>query len=462
MAKDVQLIGLEEAMQLGREENIYYHREHCNPRLANLLEVVEADSPLVRAEGNYFWDADNVRYIDFMSGFGAASLGHNPPRVVEVLEKVGHMPNLVEGLALMLGALCHNLAALAPGDLKRVYVANSGAEVIDASIKVARAATGRTKMITCRGSFHGRTVGALSLMDNKAFHDPFTPLLQDVVFVPFGDIPALERALRKNKAAGFILEPVQGEGGFVPSPPGYLRAARDLCSRYGTLMIADEIQCGLCRTGHFFAVDVESVVPDILLLGKTLGGGVMPLSALLTTDDLYFASKGDTPRSPLHIPTYGGNTRACAVGIVVLEELIEGNMAQRVQESGDYLMGRLKALQAEQPLIAEVRGRGLMIGVEFAPATSGLGTLVTAGMANKLSREYLAGIVIKDLLSRHRIMTAYTLNNVNTLRVQPPYTVTTEEMDTFVNALAQTLDEIGSFAKAAVKSIPDMMRLRRA
>lgn len=137
-------------------------------------------------------------------------------------------------------------------------------------------------------------------------------------------------------------------------------------------------------------------------------------------------------------------------------------MAQRVQESGDYLMGRLKALQAEQPLIAEVRGRGLMIGVEFAPATSGLGTLVTAGMANKLSREYLAGIVIKDLLSRHRIMTAYTLNNVNTLRVQPPYTVTTEEMDTFVDALAQTLDEIGSFAKAAVKSIPDMMRLRRA
>lgn len=456
------LLSLEDALQLSRKDNIHYHREHCNPRLANLLEIVEADSPFVRAEGNYFWDADGVQYIDFMSGFGAASLGHNPPRLLAALERVQNMPNLVEGLALLVGALSHNLAQLAPGQLTRAYFANSGAEVVDAAIKVSRAATGRVKIITCQGSFHGRTVGALSLMDNKAYHDPFAPLLEDVVFVPFGDVTALEKALRRSKAAGFILEPVQGEGGFVPAPPGYLSVARELCTRYGTLLIADEIQCGLCRTGDLFAVNSENVAPDILLLGKTLGGGVMPLSALLTTDDIYFASQADTPRSPLHTPTYGGNTRACAVGMAVLEELTTNDMARQVRESGAYLMQRLRMLQAEQPLIAEVRGRGLMIGVEFAPATRGLGTLVTAGVANKLSREYLAGIVIKELLSRHHIMTAYTLNNVNTLRVQPPFAVSKEEMDNFVDSLGQTLADLGSFTKAAVKSLPDMMRLRRA
>jgi putrescine aminotransferase len=268
----------------------------------------------------------------------------------------------------------------------------------------------------------------------------------------------LAAALSGHDVAGFIVEPIQGEAGILVPPARYISQARALCTSHGTVMIADEIQTGLGRTGTMFAVDAEGVAPDVLLLGKALGGGVMPLSALLTTDDLYRAAKGDTERSPFQTSTYGSNTRACAAGIATLQAVVERRLPQRAASAGRYLLDRLQDLQCRQPLIAAVRGRGLMIGIEWAEATRGLATVATSGRLNRLSRDYLAGLVVSRLLRKHRIMTAVTLNNHNVLRLQPPLDVEREHLDFLVARLEETLLDLGSFVREMFRSLPRLIR----
>jgi putrescine aminotransferase len=304
MDRTAELITLTRALRLGKAETVQYHRQHLNPRLAELCEIIEADTPLVRAHGTYIWDAEGNEFLDFVSGFAALNLGHNHPRVLEALELANDSVNLIEGLGTLPAALAHNLSALAPGSLGRICFLNSGAEAVDASIKLARAATKRTKLVACQGSFHGRSVGALSVSHRREFREPFEPLLP-VTFIPYGDSNALDAALRRHDAAGFIVEPIQGEGGIVIPPSGFLSDARDLCTRSGTVFIVDEIQTGLGRTGQLFAVNHEQVAPDVLLLGKALGGGVMPISSVLSTEALWKAAGGGTPRSPFTFPTFG-------------------------------------------------------------------------------------------------------------------------------------------------------------
>ena len=462
MQSTSELIDLDDAIRLDRERNLANHQKHLNPRLASLLSLIKADAPLIRAKGCRYWDSDGNEYIDFLCGFAALCVGHNDERILDALEKVKDMPNLVEGVSILAGALAHNLACVSPGDLDRVYFASSGAEVVDAAIRLARGATGRRKLVACHNGFHGRTLGALSVMDRPEYTQPFAPLLPGVTFVPFGDADSLDAALRERDVAAFIVEPIQGEAGMIVPPDGYLRRAREVCSRYGTLFVADEIQTGLGRTGRMFAVDHEDVVPDVLLLGKALGGGVMPLSALLTTDAWWQAADGASARTPFHTSTFGGNTRACAAGLATLELLLRERLPERAAATGEYLMGRLRDLRSRQPLIADVRGRGLLIGIEFAPATSGVASLVTAGLLNRLSQEYLSGIVMMELLGGYRVMTAFTLNNQNVLRLAPPLNVDFETIDYVVDSLDRTLGAIGSFPRAALRSISQMIRARLA
>lgn len=456
------LITLKEALNLDGQQNIAHHLSYLNPRLVTLAKIGEVDKPLVRASGPSFWDSDGNHYLDFLGGLAALHLGHNHPRLNDALDRVRDLPNLVEGLNLLAGPLAHNLAALSPGELNRVYFANSGAEVVDAAIKLARAATGRVKLVACHKGFHGRTIGALSVMDRLEYREPFAPLLADVAFVPFGDSEALQSALRRCDVAGFIVEPIQGEAGIIIPPDGYLKAVRDLCTHYGTLFIADEIQTGLGRTGAMFAIEHEDVVPDVILLGKALGGGVMPLSALLTTDDLWHESKGGTARSPFHTSTFGGNTRACAAGLAMLEVLMEERLADRAAASGIHLLDRLRDLQRRQPLIADIRGRGLMIGIEFTSETCGLIKFATGGLINRLSREYFAALAVKQLLTKHGIMTGLTLNNQNVLRLQPPLNIERRHLNYLVESLEATLEALGSFTRAAMRNMPDIIRARFA
>ena len=447
------LITLDAALRLDARQNKANHRRHLNPRLAVLLEFIGAGHPVARASGAHYWDAAGNRYLDFLSAFGALPFGHNPPAIQDAVARVRETPNLVEGLSLVAGALAHNLSALAPPGLSRVFFANAGTEVVDTAVKLARAATGRSRMVACLGGFHGRSLGALSLMDRAEHHAAFDPLQRDVSFVPFGDADALDAVLSRRDAAAFVVEPVQGEAGMIDPPPGYLATARSLCARYGTLFVADEVQTGLCRTGRMFALDREQVVPDVLLLGKALGGGVMPLSALLTTDKLFRAAQGGTPYSPFHESTYAGNTWACAAGMATLEMLTTERAEARATEAGAYLLAGVKALQRVHPAIRAVRGVGLMIGVELAPPIAGGVSRATAAVLGHVRPGYFTGMLIRELLVKHRIMTAYTLNNPDVLRLQPPLTVTRDQMDEVVGALDESLTRTRHLAPAAARTI---------
>jgi putrescine aminotransferase len=454
------LITLAEALTLNRGDVIRLHERHLNPRMMKVYEFIGLDHIPVRAEGVYFWDDSGTRYTDLLSAFGTLAFGHNPPRVLNALALLhsSGTPNLVDGPSPLAAALASNLALLAPGALRRAYFANSGTEAVDAAVKLARSATGRRQLVACRGAYHGRSVAALSLMHRREYREAFEPLLADVHFVDFGDADTLDRTLRSRQVAGFVVETIQGEAGMVMPPPGYLEQVREICTRTGTLLIFDEIQCGLGRSGKLFACEHFGVVPDCLLLGKALGAGVMPLSALLTTDDLWRTGRGDRPQSPFHVSTYAANSASCAVGLTVLEMLLEERVIPQAAETGGYLLARLRDMQQRQPLLAEVRGTGLMTGFRLGRP----GVLRRLSGGNSDARYLLSSLLLNRLIVKHRIVTALTLNNADVIRVQPPLDVSTDVVDHFIDALEESLKYLSGYLGAVLSSVPRIARFMRS
>lgn len=451
MSKENGFQTLDDALHLTRAEMIENHRRFGNPGLVQLLGLVGYDQLFVRASGVEVWDADGNRYLDFLGGYGALNVGHNHPKVVAALDKVKEYPNLLQaGISPIVSSLLRDLALLTPGELQHTFLCNSGAEAVEGALKLARAATGRTRIIYCQGGFHGKTFGALSVTGRPNYQKPFEPLLPGCEAVPFGDLQALEQAFsRGDKPAAFIVEPIQGEGGVIIPPDGYLQAVRELCTRHGVVMIADEVQTGFGRTGTLFACQAEDVVPDVMCLSKSLGGGVIPIGAFVTTPALWQKAFGGVEKSRLHTSTFGGNTRAAAAALAALEVIMDEDLPSQAREKGEYFLGRLRELQQEFPLIKEVRGRGLLIGVEFHSGTGLLGK-VTAGMADKLAQEYLASLVSAQLFRQYRIICAYTLNNPNVIRLEPPLVVKHEQIDHVVNSLRETLSTYRNAAGLAL------------
>jgi putrescine aminotransferase len=446
-------------------ESVRYEIQHLNPRIVKLLEFAGLAEPQVRASGAYVWDRRGRRYLDLFGYAGSLNFGYHHPRLEAALDAVREMPCLAEGPNALAAVLAHNLSVMAPGRLTRAYLGNSGTEAIDASIKMARAVTGRPGILACHNSFHGRSIGALSLTDRADYRQSFEPLMPGGRIVAFGDAQSLERGLTARDVAAFLVEPIQGEGGMLAPPAGYLAAARALCSKYGTLLVFDEIQTGMGRTGRFAACQHDSVVPDCLLLGKALGGGIMPLSALLTTDALWHAARGDTPASPFHFATYSGNARACAVGIAALETLLDENLMERAESSGAYLLDRLRDLQTRQPLISAVTGRGMMIGVEFSPA----GVMPSLAALPKVpdsargdARQLFIGLLIRRLAREHAIITANTLHNPNVLRLQPPLNIERDALDYCVDSIEKTAAYLSRFGKATLEALPDILRFLKS
>lgn len=398
--------------------------------------MLNFDKQFVRAEGIHVWDDQGNCYLDFLGGYGALNLGHNHPAVMAAIDQIKTLPSLLQAsLGMMVSALAYNLACLAPGKLQRSFFGNSGAEAVEGALKLARAATGKSKIIYCERSFHGKTLGALSVTGREKYQHPFVPLLPDCEAVPFGDLTALEQALKMKDVAGFIVEPIQGEGGIIVPAEGYLKGARELCSRYEALLIIDEIQTGFGRTGKLFACEHDGVVPDIMCLAKSLGGGVMPIGAYITTEEIWDQAYGGLERYAFHTSTFGGNSWAAAAGIAALNLTLEEDLPGQAAAKGAHFIKGLQELKEKYPLIAEVRGRGLLIGVEFAkPAKNKLNRL-TGGLINKYAEEYFASLVAGELQNKHRIITAYTLNNPNVIRFEPPLTVTYEQLDEVLNAL---------------------------
>ncbi len=453
------LMSVEDGLSLGRGEIRENYKKYVNPGFASMLAMLDFDKHFVKAQGTKVWDENGNEYLDFLGGYGSLNLGHNHPKIIEALDKVTGVPVLLQAsLSKLAPTLGFNLAQLTPGELKNCFFANSGAEAVEGALKLSRAATGRQRLVYCDGGFHGKTMGALSVSGRKKYRDPFKPLVPETLEVPFGDGEALELAIRDQEAAAFLVEPVQGEGGIIFPPEGYLAKAQELCNRYGTLLILDEIQSGFGRTGYMFACETEGVEPDVMCLSKFLGGGIMPVGAFITTETIWNAAFGGMEKCLLHTSTYGGNTWGMAAGIAALKTAVEEDLPRQAQEKGDYLLDKLQEISSGSQLIKEVRGKGLLIGLEFSPLSEGTLQKISGGMVNKLGQEYLGSITAGELLNRHGIITAYTLNNPNVIRLEPPLNVSYEELDRVLEALQETLDKrlgglLFSTGKAAISNI---------
>lgn len=377
-------------------------------------------------------------------------MGHNHPTVIEAVKKVMEWPNLLQAsLGTVVSALAHNLAQILPGGLSRSFFCNSGAEAVEGALKLARAASGKTKIVYCEGSFHGKTLGALSVTGRQKYQKPFLPLLGPCEMVPFGDLEALEQKIFKKDVAAFILEPIQGEGGVIVPPKGYLSGVRELCDKYDVLLIVDEIQTGFGRTGKMFACEHEGVIPDIICLAKSLGGGVIPIGAYSTKPEIWEKAYGGMERALLHTSTFGGNTWAAAAAIAAINVIVEQNLCEQARANGEYMLNRLKELQNRYSVVKEVRGLGLMTGVEFK-SQAGLMDKLTGGMINKLSEEYFGALVAGELQNKYHVITAYTLNNPNVTRLEPPLVVTKEQIDQVVDALEEIFQRHRSFVGMAL------------
>ena len=396
------------------------YRLHISSDLVRLMRITGFGALEMSAEGSWVVDQTGRRYLDFSGGYGVFSLGHRHPKVVAAVKDQLDRVALSSRVFLnpLQAKLAQRLAEISPPGLSHSFFSNSGTEAVEAALKLARLVTGREGFLSTTGSYHGKTFGSLSVSGREKYKEPFGPLLPGCRTVPFGDVEALERSL-DDQVAGFLLEPIQGEGGIHVASVDYLRKVRELCSARGVMFIADEIQCGLCRSGHWFALDAAGVNPDIMTLAKSLGGGVMPIGATVYTEEAAQAYRG---RPLLHTSTFGGNPLACRAALASLEVMEEEQLARRARESGAILMSGLQALAREySDLVLEVRGLGLMLGMEFR-------------------EDKFGGSLIFELVKRN-VIAVYTLNQPKVIRFEPALNVETGEIELALKAVGEALAE---------------------
>jgi putrescine aminotransferase len=382
-------------------------------------------------QGSILRDLLGREYIDCLGGYGIFSAGVNHPTIVKaVTDQIQRMAlNSQELLEPWRAALAKVLAAVTPGDLQNSFFINNGTDAIEGAIKLTRLYTHRSTFISTLGGFHGKSMGSLSLMGKASFREPFQSGLQDVRFVPYGDADALEAEFRRCETvgvqiAGVVLEPVQGEAGGVVPPDDYFPRARELCTRYGALLIADEIQTGMGRTGKLWGVDHWNVVPDILCVGKSIGGGVMPLSAFISTAKIWEVM---IPNPIIHSTTFGGNPLACAAGLAAIQVTLEEDLPGQAAVKGDFLLRELGSLQERYPqILSQVHGKGLLIGMEF-PAPE-VGWKVASG------------------LFKRGVLVAGTYSQAQVIRIEPALGIPKDLLEEMLNRLEDTF---GSIARTA-------------
>ncbi len=375
-------------------------------------------------QGALLHDLLGREYIDCLGGYGIFSAGINHSRIVKaVQDQMGRMAlNSQELLEPWRAALAKLLAAITPGELGCCFFINNGTDAIEGAIKLARLHTGRNTFLSTLGGFHGKSMGSLSLMGKATFREPFGGGLQDVRFAPYGDAGALAEEFAKAQAVGtpfaaFVVEPVQGEAGAVVPPDDYLPKARELCTRYGTLLIADEIQTGMGRTGMLWGVDHWKVEPDIMCIGKSIGGGVMPLSAFISTPAIWEAL---IPNPVIHSTTFGGNPIACAAGIAAITVTLEEDLPAQAAAKGAFLMTQLDLLRSKYPdVLCGVRGKGLLIGLEF-PSDA-------------------IGYQCAGALFRRGVLVAGTYSKARTIRIEPPLGIPMNLLHEVLNRLEDSL-----------------------
>jgi ornithine--oxo-acid transaminase len=409
------------------------HARYLNPQLPKMLHAIGFDKEYVRAEGTYLYDRDGNRYADFLAGFGVFGVGHNHPVVRKALHDMldSELADLIQfDCALLPGLLAERLLAKAP-EFDRVYFGNSGTEAVETSLKFARYATGRKRILYCSHAFHGLTTGSLSVNGAAEFRKGFDPLLPDVS-VPLGDTDVLEAELRKGDVAALIVEPIQGKGVWMP-PAGFLRAASDLLHKYGALLICDEVQTGLGRTGRFFGYQHEDVEPDIVTVAKALSGGFVPVGATMAKGWIFDKVYSSMDRVLVHDSTFGSNAAAMAAGLASLAVIEDEQLVSNAERTGDALRAALADMVEKYELLGEVRGRGLMIGLEFSKPSS-LKLRPGWSMLQAARVGLFAQMVVVALFQRHRILTQVSGDHTEVIKLLPPLTIGQAEVDLFREA----------------------------
>jgi putrescine aminotransferase len=412
------------------EESVKFWNEHVNAGFLQYRKSVSTDYTAVEweDEGAVFRDVNGTEFIDMLGGFGIYVTGHRHPKVLKAVQdqlqkQAIHSQELIDPLRTYLAKL---VAMITPGDLTYSFFSNSGTESVEGCLKMAMLTTGRRKLVGTIGAFHGKTLGALGGTSKAFFREQFLPLL-NWMHVPFGDVAALEMVLASgdftgDKVAAVVIEPIQGEGGINVAPPGYLQAARALCDKFGAMLIFDEVQSGMGRSGKMFCCEHDGVTPDLMALGKGFGGGVMPIGAVVGTPKTW---QKYIENPFLHTTTFGGNPLACAAAIATIHVLLEEDLPRQAAEKGEYLLKHLNALAAKYPSVMKLaRGRGLMLGMEFTD--------------NEL------GYKVATALFARRILISGTYINARVLRIEPALTIGYPQLDQFLERLEDSLKAVST------------------
>ena len=422
----------------GRGDDLERWARTINPQFVRVLRTIDFDRTWERAEGAYLWDADGHRYLDMLGGFGMVNVGRNNPRVRDALIQALELelPGAVQlGATALPGLLAEALLARVPDRLERVQFTSSGTEAIEAALKLGRAATKRSRVVSVDPGFHGLTLGSLSANGNPEFTARFGPLLPGFEQVPFGDLDALEEQLRREDVALFLVEPVQGKGVNLP-PDGYLQGAQALCRRYGTLFCVDEIQTGFGRTGTLFAFEHWGLEPDLVPVAKSLSGGYVPVGALLMSRAVHEAVFDSMENAVAHGSTFAPNELAMVAGLATLQELDDEKLVERSARLGAKLLGLTQPLVDEFDVVREVRGLGLMWAIEFGEPES---RKLSWKMIEKMQPGLFAQLVVGPLFSRYRILSQVAGHRIAVVKGLPPLVVTDEDMEYFAESLAAAI-----------------------
>jgi len=425
-------------------ERYQLHSSYLNHQLPRMLHTIGFDKVYERAQGAYFYDAEGNDYLDMLAGFGIFALGRHHPVVRQAVHQVMdlELADLTRFDCQPLpGLLAERLLSYTP-HLDRVFFGSSGTEAVETALKFARYATGRRRVLYCDHAFHGLTTGSLSVNGEEGFRKGFAPLLPDTA-VPLGDLAALERELKLGDVAALIVEPIQGKG-VLAAPPGYLLAAQELLHRHKALLIADEVQTGIGRTGDFFAYQHEAgVEPDLVCAAKALSGGYIPVGATLGKEWIFEKVYSSMDRVLVHSASFGSNAQAMAAGLATLHVMEDEQVVANARRVGDLFRERLAALKPKYEMLADVRGRGLMIGIEFGrPQSLKLRTGWTALQAAR--KGLFAQMVVVPLMQRHRILTQVSGDHLEVIKLIPPLTIGEQEVDRFVDAFTDVMDEAHS------------------
>ena len=437
-------ITVDDALKLDKAQIRELQMKHQNAVKLELAEMLGAARMYVKGDNDKLWDEDGNLHYDMIAGVGAMSMGNSNMFIWEQIEKVKQIPVFYAlGYHHMASSLANNLAIASPGGkLTRMWTGGGGgAEANEGAIKLCKmAAHGtRPRIASVMGAYHGKTAGSLALTGSEKWKKYQFPLMP-AENLPFGDLVALEDCLKTRDVCAFFIEPIQGEGGIKLHPEGYLKAARELCTKYGTYMVCDEIQTGVGRTGKMWACEHDDVIPDVIVFAKGLSGGFMPLAGYICTEEVWDAAYGNPETCFHHTVTFGESPLTCAAGIASLQYIYDNDLINRAAVMGEHIQGRLKEIAAKYPkVIKEVRGRGLMIGIEFHLAGKTLKEMVGNRAA---AQEAIGARIAAILMNTYNVQVMFTINNPIVIRMLPPLAVTQETVDYSMKAFESACAEV--------------------